>query len=506
MIYDLYKKGVIRKKSDITIVGGGTIGLLIADILEKKGFSIIVLESGKIYQNSNYHKLNKVLFSKKKYHSALNGRFRCLGGTSTRWGGGLIPFQDVDFKKGGWPLSIKKIKKNIRYIEKLFKLSNKSYRNNNLFKDKNFIASYAKLPKFKYRNTFNIFKKSIISKERLNVWINSTVNKFKVKGSKLKCISAMSSDGSIIEVESEKYIFCTGAIETTKLLLLLDKQNSKIISKSSNLLGRYFSDHISLPIADITNPSFRKLNLLFSYDFSNGIKKIRILMKNKSILRKKYPPFFLNVPISTDNDITYKSLRNFFQFIQKNKFPKFKDIKILISNYNWVLKLLWWRFIKKKLLVSNKLQFKLHLIIEQSPKFSNKISLSSKKDYLGSNIPIINWDLDKKDFDNINNIKYEIRSFWQKSILKNYGNLKIYSNKKISKQLKNYGGIHHPSGSTRMAKSSKNGIVNKDLQIFNIKNSYVVSTSVFPSGGEANPTMTLFQIGIELTKLFSKKK
>ena len=57
-----------------------------------------------------------------------------------------------------------------------------------------------------------------------------------------------------------------------------------------------------------------------------------------------------------------------------------------------------------------------------------------------------------------------------------------------------------------MAKSSKNGIVNKDLQIFNIKNSYVVSTSVFPSGGEANPTMTLFQIGIELTKLFSKKK
>ena len=57
-----------------------------------------------------------------------------------------------------------------------------------------------------------------------------------------------------------------------------------------------------------------------------------------------------------------------------------------------------------------------------------------------------------------------------------------------------------------MAKDKKEGVVNKNLQIFNIENSYVLSTSVFPKGGQSNPTMLLFQIAIELTKFLSKKK
>ena len=429
-----------------------------------------------------------------------------MGGTSSRWGGGLIPFQERDCEISDWPISINKLKKNIKSIENIFKLANSSYEDNSLLKDKNFIARYAKLPKFKHRNTYNIFKKTILNKEKINIWINSTVNKFKVQNSKLKYINAISSDGSKIQIKSKKFIFCTGAIETTRLLLLLDKQNNKIISKTTNVLGRYFSDHISIPIAVINKPSLKKLNLLFSYDFKNGIKKMRIGLKNNSSLRKRYPPFFINIPISVDSDRTYKSFRRLFQSFQKNKFPRFKDIIILIKNFKWILKSLWWRFVKKKLLVSKKLKYRLDLIVEQTPKYSNKITLSSKLDYLGSNIPIITWDLHKKDFNNIKNIKYEIKSFWENSILKNYGNLNFYSDKKILKKLKTFGGIHHPSGSTKMAKDKKEGVVNKNLQIFNIENSYVLSTSVFPKGGQSNPTMLLFQIAIELTKFLSKKK
>ena len=34
----------------------------------------------------------------------------------------------------------------------------------------------------------------------------------------------------------------------------------------------------------------------------------------------------------------------------------------------------------------------------------------------------------------------------------------------------------------------------------------MLSTSVFPKGGQSNPSMLLFQIAIELTKFLSKKK
>ena len=66
------------------------------------------------------------------------------------------------------------------------------------------------------------------------------MNEFKVQNSKLKYINAISSDGSKIQIKSKKFIFCTGAIETTRLLLLLDKQNNKIISKTTNVLEDIF--------------------------------------------------------------------------------------------------------------------------------------------------------------------------------------------------------------------------------------------------------------------------
>ena len=37
MLFDLYKCGEIKKECDITIIGGGTVGLLVANILEEKG-------------------------------------------------------------------------------------------------------------------------------------------------------------------------------------------------------------------------------------------------------------------------------------------------------------------------------------------------------------------------------------------------------------------------------------------------------------------------------------
>ena len=60
--------------------------------------------------------------------------------------------------------------------------------------------------------------------------------------------------------------------------------------------------------------------------------KNEIGLKNNSSLRKRYHPFFINIPISVDSDRTYKALE-LFQSFQKNKLPRFKDLIILIKNF-----------------------------------------------------------------------------------------------------------------------------------------------------------------------------
>ena len=60
--------------------------------------------------------------------------------------------------------------------------------------------------------------------------------------------------------------------------------------------------------------------------------------------------------------------------------------------------------------------------------------------------------------------------------------------------------IFHPGGTTRMAASRSQGVVDSDLRAFSIGNLYVVSTSTFPSGGSANPSFMLLAFALRAAR------
>ena len=507
MIYDLdtKNKNEIKRKFDIAIIGCGTVGLITSVLLKKKGFSVVALESGSLKQNSNFNNLNRCIFKKNNYLSAHNGRYRCIGGTSTRWGCGLLPFSDGDLDENFWPIKNKNLKKYLSNIENIFGITKSAYSDNKIFDDPNFIARYAKIPKFKYRNVYNIFFKDINSDRGPEVWVNATVNNFKIKKNKLYEIDAVSKNKSKICINAKKFIFCAGAIEITKLLLIINKRNKNIITNKKNILGHFFSDHISLPIADIKNPNLDKISKYFSYDFTNGIRRMRIEMTEKSLLRNKLPPFFIHIPNFTKKDETYMSLRKILQSNQKKEFPKIKYFFQIIKNFNWVINFLIHRIFKKKLLFPKNINIKFHLVIEQMPNVSNKISLNNKVDIFKMNIPEITWAVSKLDKKNIQKVIHEFKKFCDASCNIEIGEINFRSVKKINKDLENFTGIHHPVGTTKISKTNNIGIVDKNLRLFNIKNSYILSTSVFPKGCGSNPTMTLLMFALRLIDKISKK-
>ena len=67
MINDLNKSGSVYRDSDIAIIGAGTVGIILSSLLVKKGFSIITLESGSEYQETETHQLNQVVNKKSIY-------------------------------------------------------------------------------------------------------------------------------------------------------------------------------------------------------------------------------------------------------------------------------------------------------------------------------------------------------------------------------------------------------------------------------------------------------
>ena len=59
------------------------------------------------------------------------------------------------------------------------------------------------------------------------------------------------------------------------------------------------------------------------------------------------------------------------------------------------------------------------------------------------------------------------------------------------------GGYHHMGG-LRMSAAPKHGVVDADCRVHNSPNLFVAGSSVFPTGGWANPTITIMALALRL--------
>jgi len=53
-------------------------------------------------------------------------------------------------------------------------------------------------------------------------------------------------------------------------------------------------------------------------------------------------------------------------------------------------------------------------------------------------------------------------------------------------------------GGTRMASTPAEGVVDSNCKVFGIDNLFIGGSSVFPTGGHANPTYTIVQLALRL--------
>jgi len=102
-------------RSDICIIGGGIAGILLAARLGQDGRHVHPLEAGGLELENRSQKLYHVEMAGYHHTGAADGRFRTFGGSSTRWGGQLLPYTDdvlhPDSRLGlpSWPLKLSEL-------------------------------------------------------------------------------------------------------------------------------------------------------------------------------------------------------------------------------------------------------------------------------------------------------------------------------------------------------------------------------------------------------------
>ena len=501
MLNDLTDQGAIAREADFIVIGAGTVGLPTSVMLARKtGKTVLCLESGGLRQDGETHPLNEVVQRGMRYKGASDGRFRCLGGTSTRWGGALIPYQDADLRDAQWPISLDELTPYIDEIEKLFSLERGPYF------DPDFpfplagdlVNRLAKWPEFKKRNVAALLDADIAAAGNLQIWLNAHVVEVKTDAYGVK-LKALSPDGDEMALSGKKLMVAAGAIETTRLALLIDRHNGGVVSALTPALGLYFTDHISTEVAEIVSSERAALNRIVGFRFGSAgsMRNIRFELAPDTSARRHLPPSFSYIDFKVEKPGGFDVLREIFRNRQQRKLPPPRVIIDLIANAPWLAHAVWWRFINKRLLFPAHSRLIVDAIVEQIPSRENRISLSAEhKDRFGLPLAEITWTVTAQDRKNVVETANLFQKTWELTDFSRLGAWKSLTPDEIWASLDACEGIFHPTGSTRMGRGPSEGVVDKDLNLFGVSNVQLLATSVLPTGGGANPTMMMLLLAM----------
>jgi choline dehydrogenase-like flavoprotein len=494
---------------DVAIVGAGIAGLIMACELARCGLHTIVLESGAMSQEADTNPLNRVIQTGATYQGAEHGRFRCLGGTSTRWGGALLPFLEDDLcadttpgRSEAWPVRLEELDSYLPAVERLFSLPAGLYEPPAVVAfpaAAAFRARAAKWPAFRRRNIARVLGAKLRSPSGPHVWLNAHVTRLRLaENGRLSAVEATDPSGRHVIVSPKVVVVAAGAIESTRLLLKLDADYDGRPFGSASTIGRYFYDHLSAPVATVHALDRRRFNQLVGFRFDgSGMRNLRFELTGSERRRRGLPGAFAHVAFTAERGGGFDALRGIYRAAQRGRLPSPADLALLACNSGWLLRAAWSRWAERRVLPPDNARFEVHLVTEQIPLPSNRITLSEhESDAYGVPLAQIHWHVSADDVANTVRVRDAFAEFWSGTALAQLGELRINTAGDLGDALSSGGGIYHPGGSLRMSTAPQSGVVDAALRTFAVSNLRIVSTATFPSGGATHPTLTLILLAL----------
>ena len=135
--------------------------------------------------------------------------------------------------------------------------------------------------------------------------------------------------------------------------------------------------------------------------------------------------------------------------------------------------------------------YRVDVMAEQFPHPESKVSLSASLDPIGLQRPVLNWRIDDL---NMSSLRRAYDVFGQQVTRTGFGE---FVPSLDTENVPVSGGYHH-MGTTRMHPEETQGVVDTQGRVHGTSNLYACGSSVFPTSGVSNPTLTIVALSFRL--------
>jgi aryl-alcohol dehydrogenase-like predicted oxidoreductase/choline dehydrogenase-like flavoprotein len=500
-----------QSRANVCIVGAGAAGILLATQLASRGLKVLLLEGGGLDLEARSQELYRTALSGLPYAGATEGRFRTYGGSTTRWGGQILELEEFDFeprkhvKGSGWPFPKKEL---LPFYKRALEFEGLR------LTERDDAKVWAGLglsicdlgPEFKMEYSrwcperdFGILQRRMLREStRLRVLLHANVTGFVLNDSStaIEALKVRGYAGAESQVSADRYVICTGGIETVRLLLQ-PLAHGSAPWQANGLLGKHYQDHIALNRIDIRDISTQPAQRYFGYATLAGFRyhnKIRLSLPEQAKAKT------LNVagtigPFRRENPERERALVMLRELVKQGKRPSAAQWKAAAPKLPGIaLEAGLHRLLGDESAWSRTM---LTVHCEQSPRSASSITLGEERDALGMLRANLKWKISEQE---IHSLRTYVRRAADVFAARRFAKVEppkgFYEDDALVISM--CGDSNHHMGGARMAASGRVGIVDTNLKLHGINNGYLCTSAVFPTVGFSNPTHTLLALAVRL--------
>lgn len=487
-------------ETDICIIGAGAAGITFAMALAKSNIHCCVLESGGMELDSEIQDLGDV--EQKRSGTGHECHLRYFGGATNHWGGWCAPLNSHDFEirawvpHSGWPIDKSALEPYYAAAHAVCGLGPFGYEIDDIrggSRDFRFLDTRTINPRFYQFSTppkrFGLAYESILAEsENVHVYLYANATHLEVNkdASAVNAARIRNPDGTSGRVLARHFVIACGGIQNARLLLLSDHLEKHGLGNSSDLVGRFFMQHPHVPCASLLASDSDAVTHLFNTFQHNGLT-VRASLGPSAVEQRTRRILNCSATIDRSPDPVsgYGALRNIWRDIKRGEWPDELGNKLwrVISDLDSVSSAAGW--------------YTLYMRSEQSPNPDSRILLGNSRDQLGLPRAKVGWKLTNQDKHTVYTAS---RMIGEELARLEIGRVKlphwlIETNQPWPQEL--WGGCHL-MGTTRMSETPETGVVDLNCRMHTVSNVFIAGSSVFPTSGYANPTLTIVALTLRL--------
>jgi choline dehydrogenase-like flavoprotein len=501
-------------RADVCIVGAGAAGITLAHELERHHTQVLILESGDLAPRVDTQRLYEGRSAGNPYYALDACRFRQLGGSTSQWGGWCRPLDAIDFEKrdwvghSGWPFARHELQAHYARAQAICDLDRCEYDATTSpdpgtpsLLERAGACFGETILQIRATRFGEAYRTLLRQSSNIHLLLNANVIEIVMdsENRNASSIRAATLSGNRFDVAAKWFVLAMGGIENARLLLASRGRRACGVGNEQDLVGRFFSDHLHVPLGLVRHVSARTsqvyqtqqhrgITIRRGFSLTDGYARRDQRLGFAVTLHNAHDPH--DILSLAQTPASYGSMRHLFTSLRSGRWPEqgLHHARIVSESVGEATISIYRKFVKpapRTLMVGAR--------AEQSPNRDSRVTLDDSHDRLGMPRVRLDWKTSAQDIDNIR----ACRELFARELRSGITLVPLQQDGGRDWRDLIAGGAHH-CGTTRMHPDPNQGVVDEHCRLHGVSNLFVAGSSVFPTTGWAPPTLTIVALAVRL--------